>query len=146
MLVYLSLGSNEGDRQENLRKAVGLVGELPSTRVLRCSSLMETPAEGFVGNDFLNMCIAVDTALPAQDLLDALKGIEAGLGREVIAPQYDRDGRRIYRNRPIDIDILLYGDETINTETLQVPHPRMRERMFVMAPLREIFPDIDNWV
>lgn len=144
MLVYLGLGSNEGDREENLRRAVALVGGLPSTRVEKCSSLLPTRAEGFDGNDFLNMCMAVRTSLPAGELLSALKGIEKTMGRRVTGPEYDCEGRRVYRNRCIDIDILLYGDETIETDILQVPHPRMRVREFVMTPLREICPEIDE--
>lgn len=138
MKVYLGLGSNEGDRDANLHGALEMIAALPRTSLTRTSGILHTRAEGFDGNDFLNMCCEIETSLLPRELLAALKGIETKLGREVAAPQYDAHGRRIYHNRPIDIDILLYGDEKIDEEDLQIPHPRMLERDFVMIPLNEI--------
>lgn len=136
--VYLSLGSNMGDRKASLEKALEMIGDLPGTTLERVSDMMETEAVGFEGADFLNCCCRIATELEPLELLERLKGIEEQMGRRSRAPRYDEDGKRIYSDRPIDIDILLYGDLTVNEETLQIPHPHMLERDFVMVPLNEI--------
>ena len=135
--VYFSLGSNLGDRQaaieEALRRLDAAIGR-PREAV---SSIIETPAQGFVGADFLNCVVRYRTARRPQTLLKICKRIERAMGRTG-SPEYDAQGRRIYHDRPIDIDILLYGDERIDTPELQIPHSRMQERDFVMRPLAEI--------
>lgn len=137
-LVYLGLGSNQGDRQLNLDNALQAIGSLPQTSLAKVSSVIETKAEGFDGADFLNCCCSIETGLGPMELLEALKKIESAMGREVRQARYDSEGRRIYSDRPIDIDILLYGSINMNEEKLQIPHPRMLERDFVMIPLNEI--------
>lgn len=136
--VYLGLGSNEGDRDLNLLRAMNLLDQAFGTHPERISRIVETPAWGFEGPDFLNCVVRYRTARLPHTLLRICKRIERAMGRRD-APEYDADGRRIYHDRPIDIDILLYGDERIDTPELQIPHPLMRQRDFVMRPLREIF-------
>lgn len=136
--AYLGLGSNLGDRRENLEKALRAIAAIPHTELEEVSGIMESKAFGFDGADFLNCCCRIETDLVPQKLLEILKGIEQSMGRESKVPVYDADGRRIYSDRPIDIDILLYGDMKIDEENLQIPHPRMLERDFVMIPLNEI--------
>ncbi|MCD7714446.1 MAG: 2-amino-4-hydroxy-6-hydroxymethyldihydropteridine diphosphokinase [Prevotella sp.] len=132
MVCYLSLGTNLGDRESNLRRAVSLINKRAG-RVLRQSHFLETDPQGFVSeNKFLNACIALDTDLPPGELLAATQAIEREMGRT----QKSAGGN--YSDRIIDIDILLYGNEHIRRDDLEVPHPRMREREFVMRPLKEI--------
>ena len=131
--VYLSLGSNIGDREKNLRKAIRALPEA-SLRVTRVSSLYETePVDLREQPWFLNCAVEGETAVPALDLLGALRGIESHMGSEKLVPK----GPRL-----IDSDILLYGHQTIDQPELQVPHPRMLQRKFVLVPLAEIAP---NW-
>ena len=142
--VYLGLGSNEGDRDLNLLKAMNLLDEAFGTHPERISRIVETPAWGFEGPDFLNLCVLY--RLPrkgtpveqARELLHTAKAVEQVLGRKEEEPAFDADGKRIYHNRPIDIDILLFSTEIINTEELTVPHPLIAQREFVLKPLREI--------
>lgn len=133
-LVYLGIGSNIGDRQAHIQKAVALLREHPNVQVLSVSSLIETePAGGPPQGKFLNGAIKINTDLMPNDLLSALKGIERRCGRakaETNAP------------RTLDLDILLYDDVVIvEGKTLSIPHPRMTERAFVLRPLAEIAPD-----
>lgn len=132
MVCYLSLGTNLGDREGNLRRAVSLINRRAG-RVLRQSNYIETEPQGFVSpNKFLNACLAVDTNLSPGELLAATQAIEREMGRT----RKSIGGN--YSDRIIDIDILLYGNEHISRDGLEVPHPRMREREFVMRPLSEI--------
>lgn len=127
--VYLSIGSNLGDRQQNLRRAFQAL-ETGAARLRNCSSIYETePVDFAEQNWFLNCVAEVVTVLSPFALLVWLQGIEHRLGRRRGLPK----GPRI-----IDLDILLYGNRTLNSPTLVVPHPRMLERRFVMEPLREI--------
>jgi 2-amino-4-hydroxy-6-hydroxymethyldihydropteridine diphosphokinase len=130
--VYLGLGSNMGDKQENLQKALDYISQ--RMRVEKKSSVYDTAPIGNINQSrFLNMVCQVNTSIPASTLLFLLKGIEAKVGR-MPGPV---NGPRI-----IDIDILLYGDEVVNGPDLQIPHPRMVEREFILAPLAEIAPDL----
>lgn len=130
--VYLSLGSNLGDRHLTMRRAIELIGEQVGT-VDRESSPLETEPWGFESpNKFLNMCVRVLTSMSPGQVLDATKAIERTLGRT----SKSVDGH--YHDRPIDIDILMYDDLHISTPELTLPHPLMHERDFVMIPLREI--------
>ena len=141
--VYLGLGSNQGNRELNLLKAMNLMDEAFGTHPERISRIIESDAQGFDGQPFLNMCLLY--RLPrkgtpeehAAEILRQVKEIERTLGR-ADAPEYAPDGSRIYHDRPIDIDILYYGNETIETEELTIPHPRIAEREFVKKPLKEI--------
>ena len=137
--VYLSLGSNQGDRQARIDEALRRLDKAVGRPYDALSSVIETPAWGFDGPPFLNCVVRYRTARRPETLLKICKRIERAMGRRG-APEYDADGRRIYRDRPIDIDILLYGDLSMDTPELTIPHPLMREREFVMRPLAEIFP------
>ena len=137
--VYLSLGSNQGDRQARIDEALRRLDKAVGRPYDALSSVIETPAWGFDGPPFLNCVVRYRTARRPETLLRICKRIERAMGRRG-APEYGADGRRIYRDRPIDIDILLYGDLSVETPELTIPHPLMREREFVMRPLAEIFP------
>ncbi len=140
--VYLGLGSNLGDREEHIRKAVALIGEKVGL-VIRQSSLIETEPWGFESeNRFLNGVILVETSLTPRQLLRATQKIERSLGRKrkstdssLQSPDFSK-----YSDRPIDIDILLYDDLTVDEPDLKIPHPLMEQRDFVMIPLNEIKP------
>ena len=132
VLAYIALGANLGDAQATVVAAMKGVASLPETRLVSASSLYRTAPFEATGPDFINAVIAVSTCLNAHELLLKLQSLETGAGR-----------LRSYRNAPrrLDLDILLYGDAHINSPALQVPHPRMRERAFVLVPLAEIAPD-----
>lgn len=133
--VYLSLGSNIGNRKRAMRDAVALLSERVGT-VVRQSSLYETEPWGFeTPNLFINACVELTTNLAPVDLLRATQQIEQDLGRTGKSV----DG--VYHDRAIDIDILLYDDLHVNLPFLQIPHPLMEERDFVMKPLRELLGD-----
>lgn len=142
MTAYLGLGSNMGDREGNLRRAIEAIGQLPCTSVEAVSSIIETEPDGEWerGKEgrFLNCCIRIGTGIPPRRLLRMVKEIETAMGRTQRPIKKNEEGRRIYSDRPIDIDILLYGRRVVNDPDLQIPHPRMTERDFVMLPLREI--------
>ena len=128
--VYVGVGSNMGDRLENLRAAVGDLARSPDVRVVRSSSVYETaPVGGPEQGDFLNAVVEISTELEPHALLEALQRIESELGRV----RAERFGPRT-----IDLDLLLYDDEEIDDPHLTVPHPRMRERAFVVVPLTEL--------
>ena len=130
--LYLSLGSNLGDREQMLHRAIALIGERIGT-VQRVSSFIETEPWGFQSeHPFLNAACLVLTRLSPEQCLDETQRIERELGRT----KKSKGG--VYHDRPIDIDLLLYGDLRVSTPRLTLPHPRMYERDFVMIPLREI--------
>jgi 2-amino-4-hydroxy-6-hydroxymethyldihydropteridine diphosphokinase len=132
MRYFLSLGSNLGDKRENLIRALDALKKEARVKVIRCSSVYSTQPVGDVAQPwFCNQVVEVDTALSPGDLLALAKKVEKRLGRRP-AP---RNGPRT-----IDIDILLAGDRIISTPGLVVPHPRMSERNFVLIPLKEIAP------
>ncbi len=136
--LYLSLGSNLGDREDMLRRAITLIEERVGA-VQRVSSFIETEPWGFESeHPFLNAAVMVRTTLSPIECLDATQQIERELGRK----KKSKDG--IYHDRPIDIDLLLYGDLKLSTPRLTIPHPHMYERDFVMIPLREIMPSIEE--
>ncbi|WP_186673382.1 2-amino-4-hydroxy-6-hydroxymethyldihydropteridine diphosphokinase [Sporosarcina sp. BP05] len=131
-VAYLSIGSNIGDRLYHLTEAVRALHSHDGIIVTSVSSIYETAPVGFTDQaDFLNMVVCVETALTAQVLLEECQKVEHGLGRV-------RDVR--WGPRTADLDILLYNSESIETENLIVPHPRMYERAFVLIPLLEIAP------
>jgi 2-amino-4-hydroxy-6-hydroxymethyldihydropteridine diphosphokinase len=133
--IYLSLGSNVGVREKNLQAAIGAL-EGAGVRVTKMSSLYETePVDLREQPWFLNCVVQGETQLPAMDLLRALREIETKMG----SSKPVKKGPRL-----IDLDILLYGDETIDTPELQVPHPRMLQRRFVLVPLAEIAPHVKH--
>ncbi len=143
--VYLGLGSNLGDREEHIRKAISLIDERVG-KVLRQSSLIETEPWGFESsNRFMNSVILCETTLTPREVLKATQKIERELGRKkkskAEGQQPTANGqqpRANYKDRPIDIDILLYDDWQVDEPDLKIPHPLMQERDFVMIPLKEI--------
>ena len=138
--VYLGLGSNLGDREEHIRKAIALIGESIGL-VIRQSSLIETEPWGFESfNKFLNGVILVETSLTPRQLLKATQKIERQLGRKKKSTDSCLLTPVSYSDRSIDIDILLYDDLTVDEPDLKIPHPLMEQRDFVMIPLNEIKP------
>lgn len=136
--VYFSLGSNLGDRQTNLNEAIRRMEEAFGKACVKRSGIIETKSYGFDGEDFLNCAVMFELDDSPAEVLKKCKRIERKMGRPNAEPEYDAEGKRVYHNRTIDIDILLYGDRNIDTRTLTIPHPRMYERDFVMQPLKEI--------
>jgi 2-amino-4-hydroxy-6-hydroxymethyldihydropteridine diphosphokinase len=137
-IIYLSLGSNLDNREHYLLSAKDAIANDIGT-IIAASSIYESKAVGFEGNDFLNQVIKIETALSPEDLLQKTQEIEQKLGRN--EKTVLKNGIPVYANRVIDIDILLYDDLQIDTETLTIPHPRMYEREFVMKPLNEVISD-----
>lgn len=128
--VYISLGSNKGDRLKHLQDAIDLIFERTG-KINIISKVYNTQAFGFKSDDFLNCCIFLETELEAKPLLKALFAIEKTLGRA-------RTKSEIYEARPIDLDILFFDDNLVNTETLKIPHPELEKRKFVLQPLNDI--------
>lgn len=130
-LVYLSLGSNVGDREAQLREAEGRLGTLG--RVIAISSFYETEPVEFIAQPwFLNCAVELESSLTPQQLMAAILGIEEEMGR-----------RRVQNKGPrsIDIDVLLFGDAVVESSEVTIPHPAMHERRFVLEPLAEIAPE-----
>ena len=133
VLAYLGLGSNLGDREANIRNALERLDALDGVEVLRVSSMLETePAYMLDQPDFINACAAVSVTFGAAELLSHLLAIEADMGRIRVVDK----GPRL-----IDLDILLFGDEIVDSDELSIPHPAIGERLFVLAPLAEIAAD-----
>ena len=134
--AYLALGGNVGDVAQGFVAAVKALGALQGTRLVKASSLYLTPPWGLTEQaDFLNACIALKTTLPAETLLQECLALEKSAGR-------DRAHALRWGPRPLDLDILVYGDVQLATSTLTLPHPRLLERAFVLLPLAEIAPDL----
>ena len=135
-IVYISLGSNKGERFKNLQDAINLI-YIKVGKVDIISKVYNTPAFGFEGDDFLNTCIRIETAYKATDVLKELLAIEKQLGRT-------RNKKRGYESRTIDLDIIFYDEDVIASKKLQVPHPEMYKRKFVLQPLYDIAPKISH--
>ena len=130
--AYVGLGSNLGDREETLLAAVEALRAEPGVEVVALSGLIETEPVGVLDQPrFVNGVVALDTTLPARALLELLLDVERRFGRT-------REGVPAQGPRTLDLDLLLYGDAEIDEPGLQVPHPRMHERPFVLAPLAEV--------
>lgn len=137
--VYLSLGSNIGNRRQFIKDAIGLIDERVG-KVIRQSSLIETGPWGFTSpNRFINACVACKTRLSPHEILVTTQEIEKKMGRR------EKSNNGEYHDRTIDIDILLYDDVAIREPGLTIPHPRMKEREFVMKPLSEIYLDNESF-
>lgn len=130
--VYLSLGSNMGDRAQNIARAIEALGER-GVRVTRQSSLYETEPIAARGGWFLNCVVEAETDLMPRLLMNALLAIERSLGR-----RREPHSEGLRESRTIDIDILLFGSSVVHAPDLEIPHPRMAERRFVLVPLAEI--------
>jgi len=133
VLAYVALGANLGDARATVQQALVGLAQLPVTRLLSASSLYRTAPVEASGPDFINAVAAISTRLSAPELLSALQQMENAQGRQ-----------RPYINAPrtLDLDILLYGDAKLDTPSLQIPHPRMSQRAFVLVPLAEIAPHL----
>ena len=134
-IAHLNIGSNQGDRQGNISLAVSLIDK-QAGHVLAVSDPVESAPWGYDSpNPFINVGINIDTTLSPFDLLDTLQAIE-----RQISPNPHRNPDGTYRDRVIDIDIILYGDVHITTPRLTIPHPLMHQRPFVLLPLRQLAP------
>lgn len=132
-LIYLSLGSNLGNKEKNLQQAVERMLNIPGVRLLKKSSLYRTDPVGFKEQDwFLNAVLKLESDLSPLEFLDQSQAIENGLGRQRLIH---------WGPRTMDIDLLLFNQEIIDSPRLQVPHPEMTKRLFVLVPLNEIDPD-----
>ncbi|MBM4340082.1 MAG: 2-amino-4-hydroxy-6-hydroxymethyldihydropteridine diphosphokinase [Deltaproteobacteria bacterium] len=133
-IVYIGFGSNLGDKIAYCEKAIAEILDLDSHKLLAKSSFYKTQPVGYRAQDwFVNGVIKLESDLEPQDLLRALKEVESRLGRTETFQ---------WGPREIDLDLLLYGDRVIQTDQLQIPHPRLQERRFVLIPLNEIDPDL----
>jgi 2-amino-4-hydroxy-6-hydroxymethyldihydropteridine diphosphokinase len=133
--AYIGLGANLGDRRAMLRTALEQLTAEPDIEVVATSSFHDTEPVGYTDQPrFLNAVAAVETGLPPRELLERLLGVERRLGRT-------REGPR-FGPRTIDLDLLLYGDEVIDEPGLEVPHPRLHERLFALEPLHELDPGL----
>lgn len=130
--VYLGLGTNLGDKEENIGEAIRRIGELIGTVECQSTLLVSEPWGFESENTFVNAAIRCSTELEPMDVLEKTQEIERAMGRT----QKSVDGQ--YHDRIIDIDILMYDDLHIDTKTLKLPHPMMKERDFVMIPLKEV--------
>ena len=136
-MIILGLGTNMGDRQWNLEQACALLAEALHCDML-CSETLETEAVGFEGADFLNMAVGFEADIEPLALLDICQDIERRMGRPAHSVEYTTDGKRLYRDRIIDIDILIFNDLKINTGRLTVPHPQIASRPFVKELLNDL--------
>ena len=138
-LAYVAIGANLGDAQAQVMRAIQALSELPQTQLLQSSSLYQTepvasaPTLADLGGDYINAVVKIKTSLSASELLSMLQKTERQAGRE-----------RSHTDAPrtLDLDLLLYGDARFNTPQLQLPHPRMNQRAFVLVPLHEVQPQL----
>ena len=128
--LVLLLGTNLGDREENIRRALEALDKALGGRRVKISDIIETEACGFDGPPFLNAVVVYRSARKPENVLKICKQIERSMGR-TDAPEYASDGSRIYHNRIIDIDILFYGEHSVSTPQLSIPHPQVHSRPFV---------------
>jgi 2-amino-4-hydroxy-6-hydroxymethyldihydropteridine diphosphokinase len=137
VIAYIALGSNLGDREQNIRAAITALDRSPDTHITKVSSLVENPAVGGPANspDFLNGAAEIETTLSPHELLHRLLEIEKSLGRH---------RREKWEPRIIDLDVILYGDQCISSSDLTVPHPLMHARRFVLGPLAELAPNLKH--
>ncbi len=132
--VYIGIGSNLGNKVENCRKAINLIEKMPSLTLKEQSPLFRTEPVGVSGQDwYVNCVISLWSEIPAHQILKQLLSIETAMGRE---------RRRKWDPRPIDLDILLFGNRIIHDQDLQVPHPLMHLRKFVLVPMVQLAPDM----
>ena len=135
VIAFIGLGGNVGDAAATLRTAIGELGALPESRLLRASRLYRTPAWGVEDQaDFINAVAMLETRIAPQPLLEHLLAIERKHGRS-------RDADSRWGPRTLDLDLLLYGDAVIDQPGLHVPHPQLQNRAFALQPLLEIAPD-----
>jgi len=136
-LAYIAIGTNLGDRLRNYKTALEKLSGLPTTRITRRSSLYESEPHGKARNWFLNGVVEIATDMEAPSLLKELQKIESALGRK-------RDAAKTSVSREMDLDILLFDSEVIESKTLKVPHPQVPNRKFVLLPLAELAPALSH--
>ena len=141
--VFIGIGTNLGDRAANYREAITRIASLPESRVVRQSSAYETEPVGDANlkGPFLNGVLEVETELPAESLMRRLLAIERTMGRKRV-PGRKSSQRAKYKPRIIDLDLLFFNKETRGTPALTLPHPRLHERRFVLAPMAELAPTL----
>ncbi len=133
-VIYIGLGSNLGDRLENLQAAIAALES--EVHPIECSSVYETPPWGYLDQpNFLNQVVMAETELSPEDLLSHLKGIEADLGRQETFQ---------FGPRKIDLDIIFFDDKVIESHPITIPHPRMESRGFVLLPLADLAPNLEH--
>jgi len=136
---YIALGSNLGDRLGFLQAGLDGLDRSPNLHIIRVSSVFESPAHVLAGQkplpDYLNAVLECETSLPPIDLLDLCLSIESSLGRI-------RENEQRWAARTLDLDVIVYGDQTIHSTRLILPHPRLDQRLFVLLPLAEIAPNL----
>lgn len=132
-ICYIALGSNLGDRELNLLRAVAEIGKLPGSKITSLSGFYDTEPVGPPQDNYLNAVLRLETSLDASALLGELQRIESDI--------FQRNRETHWGPRRMDLDILLYGDSIMATPELTLPHPRLHERRFVLMPLNEIAPD-----
>ena len=137
--AFIGIGSNLGDRAANYREAIQRIASIPDTRVVRQSSIYETEPMGDLKGAFLNGVIEVETEIPAEVLMRRLLALERIMGRKRVKGRKQTRGK--YRPRIIDLDLLFFNKETIDTRVLKVPHPHLGARAFALAPLLDLVPD-----
>ena len=131
--VFIGVGSNEGDRFKNISDALTAIAATESTCLLEVAPIIETePVGGASQEKYLNTAVSIETSLSPSGLLEALKAIERKQGRNMSAPRWSA--------RPIDLDVLFYGDQILKTPELVIPHPLIAQRLFVLEPLCELAP------
>jgi 2-amino-4-hydroxy-6-hydroxymethyldihydropteridine diphosphokinase len=138
--AFIGLGTNLGDRAANYREAVQRIATLPATRVVRQSSLYETEPVGDIKGAFINGVVEIETEIAPDALMRRLLAIERLMGRKRVRGKKPASSRAKYRPRIIDLDLLFFDNEIIDARTLKVPHPRLHERRFVLAPMSELAP------
>lgn len=139
--AFIGIGTNLGDRAANYREAIQRIAELPETRLVRQSSIYETEPLGEIKGAFLNGVVEIETELAPEVLGKKLFAIERAMGRKRVKGRKP-SARGKYRPRIIDLDLLFFDKEVIETRALQVPHPRLHERRFVLAPMSELAPSL----
>lgn len=138
--AFIGIGTNLGDRAANYREAIQRIAAIPETRVVRQSSIYETEPVGDLKGAFLNGVIEVETELQADALIKRMLSAERIMGRKRVRGKKPSRGK--YKPRVIDLDLLFFNKETIKTRVLEVPHPRLHERKFVLAPMAELAPTL----
>ncbi len=137
--AFIGIGTNLGDRATNYQQAIARIAALRDTRVVRQSSVYETEPVGEIKGSFLNGVIEVETEMTAEETMRRLLAIERAMGRQRGGGRKPTN-RAKYRSRPIDLDLLFFNHEVIDAPSLTVPHPRLHERRFVLAPMAELAP------
>lgn len=137
--AFIGIGTNLGDRATNYEQAILRIAALPGTRVVRQSSIYETEPIGEIKGAFLNGVIEIENAMAADETLRRLLAIERAMGRKRAGGRKPA-GRAKDRARPIDLDLLFFNHDVVDTPSLTIPHPRLHERRFVLAPMAELAP------